>query len=124
MAREPYQDRVVEWAVECFGKADAFNETMRVFRFLEEALELAQACGCNRAAAERVLAYVYDRPAGEPKQEVGGTMVSLAVLCEAFGMNMSDCAEDEYSRVLGKVEQIRSRHAAKPDFAHPTAEAQ
>lgn len=113
----PYQDRASEWAVECFGKADAMNRQMRIFRFLEEALELAQAGGCSKDEAARVLEYVFGRPIGAINQEVGGTMVSLAVLCEAFGLDMEGCAEAEYTRILANVEKIRARHAAKPLFA-------
>lgn len=47
-------------------------------------------------------------------------MVSLAVLCQAFAIGMDRCAEAELTRVLGKIEHIRARHAAKPDFALKT----
>lgn len=116
-APRSFQDRVFDWARDCFGEHDTTSREMRTYRFLEEALELAQACGCSQDAATRVLEYVYGRPAGEVAQETGGTMVSLAVLCQAFGIGMNRCAEAELTRVLGKIEHIRARHAAKPDFS-------
>lgn len=112
----PFQYRVVGWALGCFGSEDTADRLMRTHRFLEEALELAQACGCTKEAAAEVLAYVYGRPTGVVKQEAGGTMVSLAVLCEAFGFSMDEAGETELARVLGKVEEIRVRHAGKPKF--------
>ncbi len=112
----PYQDRVFDWAVECFGQADTVNPNIRTMRFLEEALELAQACGCPRETALNILRYVYDRPVGMIAQEVGGTMVSLAVLCKAFMISMTHCGEEELARVQTRVEEIRARHNTKPDF--------
>lgn len=113
---QSYQERVFAWAVECFGEDDTVDPATRTYRFLEEALELVQACGCTRETALQILEYVYGRPQGAVAQEVGGTMVSLAVLCKAFGIGMDRCGEDELTRVLGKVEHIRARHAAKPKF--------
>jgi hypothetical protein len=115
-APRAYQDRVFDWAADCFGQTDALDREMRAYRFLEEALELVQACGCTKEAATQVLEYVFGRPAGAIEQEVGGTMVSLAVLCQAFGVGMNRCGEAELTRVLGKTEEIRQRHASKPKF--------
>lgn len=114
-----FQDRVTTWAVECFGWDDVKDVDMRTLRFLEEALELAQACGCSKDSATQVLDYVYGRPSGVIAQEVGGTLVSLAVLCRAFAISMERCGEEELNRVLGKVTEIRARHAAKPKFGLP-----
>lgn len=114
-----FQDRVFDWARDCFGEHDTTSREMRTDRFLEEALEMGQACGCDEERALRILRYVYGRPRGEVAQEAGGTMVSLAVLCQAFGIGMSMAGENELHRVLGKIEHIRARHAAKPDFAIP-----
>lgn len=120
-APRSFQDRVFDWARECFGEHDTADPQMRTYRFLEEAIELAQACGCTQESAARVLTYVYERPTGVVAQEVGGVMVSLAVLCRAFGMEMDRRGEAELTRVLGMVEHIRARHAAKPDFAQKTS---
>ena len=38
-------------------------------RFLEEALELVQACGATASEAHQLVDYVYGRPVGEPAQE-------------------------------------------------------
>ncbi|RQS15519.1 hypothetical protein DIE07_03565 [Burkholderia sp. Bp9002] len=50
------------WMLECFGAAIATDRMERNHRFLEEALELVQACGCT-AKVERIRA----RHAAKPK---------------------------------------------------------
>lgn len=120
-APRAFQDRVYDWAVECFGQADATDPVMRPHRFLEEALELVQACGCTEEAARQLVAYVYGRSVGEKAQEVGGTMVSLAVLCQTIGVGMALAGEQELARILQNVEKIRTRHQAKPRFDSLTA---
>lgn len=59
----------------CFGATISRDKAERNHRFLEEALELVQACGCTESEAAQLVAYVYGRPAGDPPQEVGGVMV-------------------------------------------------
>lgn len=108
-----YQARVARWAEECFG-ADATDKPCRNWRFIEEAIELVQSLDCPREDVHMLVDYVYDRPIGEPSQEVGGTMVGLAVLCYANGLSLTDCAEKELSRIQGMKEQIRAKHLAKP----------
>jgi hypothetical protein len=120
VSSKPYQARVFDWEVRCFGEADALDQKTRRQRFLEEALELVQACGMPRTEAHEVLNYVYNRPVGDAYQEVGGTMVSLAALCAALpSVDLETCAETELARVEDKIEMIRKRHAAKPKFGLP-----
>lgn len=113
---ERYQDNVMTWAVACFGQTTAEDKQERVFRFFEEAAELAQAAGMTQAEGADLLAYVYDRPEGEPSQEVGGVMVTLAALCAAFGLDLQRSANAELARVWGKIEKIRAKHESKPQY--------
>ena len=117
-----YQDRVYDWAVECFGLKDATDPEMRSHRFLEEALELGQACGCTQEAALRILEYVYSRPVGVIDQEVGGVQVSLGILCTAFYVNLEHCAELELLRIARNIDTIRARHQGKPNFSRSPEE--
>lgn len=112
-----YQTRVHEWMMACFNDEIAFSRQERNHRFLEEALELVQAMGCTRREAEQLVAYTYDRPIGEPMQEVGGVMVCLAALCTAASIDMDTAGEAELARIWTKVEKIRAKHAAKPQFS-------
>lgn len=117
MSALTYQQRVQKWLVSCFGETVAGDKQERNHRFLEEALELAQACNCTREEALQLVDYVYGRPIGEPAQEVGGVMVTLVGLCSANGISLDKAAETELCRVWTKVEQIRAKHAAKPKFS-------
>lgn len=110
---EPFQARVQPWLLTCFGEMISGDREERNHRFLEEALELVQACGCTASEAHHV-DYTFGRPIGEPAQEVGGVMVTLAALCLANGLDMHAAAETELARIWTKVEAIRAKQAAKP----------
>lgn len=122
---EAFQQRVQPWLMTCFGEMIAGDREERNHRFLEEALELVQSCGCTASEAHQLVDYVYGRPVGEPAQEVGGVMVTLAALCLANGLDMHSDGETELARIWTKVEAIRAKQAAKPKHsplpAHPLA---
>jgi len=111
---EPFQARVRPWLLACFGEMIAGDREERNHRFLEEALELVQACGCTAHEAHQLVDYVYGRDVGEPAQEVGGVMVTLAALCLANDLDMHANGETELARIWTKVEAIRAKQAAKP----------
>lgn len=110
----PFQSQVKPWLLECFGIEISADRQERNHRFLEEALELVQANACTASEAHQLVDYVYGRPAGEPSQEVGGVMVTLAALCLAADLDMHSAADTELARIWTKVEQIRAKQAAKP----------
>lgn len=114
LATAPFQKRVQPWLLACFGELIAGDREERNHRFLEEALELVQSCGCTAHEAHQLVDYVYDRPAGQPSQEVGGVMVTLAALCLANDLDMHTDAETELARIWTKVDAIRAKQAAKP----------
>jgi hypothetical protein len=111
-----FQSRVLPWLMECFGAEIAADRVERCDRFIEEALELAQSLDWPRERAIALVDYVYGRPAGEPHQEVGGVMVTLAALCQAAGLDMDAAGEDELARIMRPeiVAKIRAKQAAKP----------
>lgn len=109
-----FQARVQPWMMECFGPMIAGDREERNHRFLEEALELVQACDCTASEAHQLVDYVFGRPIGEPHQEAGGVMVTLAALCLANALDMREAGETELARVWTKVEAIRAKQAAKP----------
>jgi NTP pyrophosphatase (non-canonical NTP hydrolase) len=109
-----FQSRVCSWVLTCFGPKIAADRVERNHRFLEEALELVQACGCTRMEAHSLVDYVFNRPVGDKHQEVGGVMITLAALCLAQRLDMNDAGEDELERVWTKVKEIRAKQAAKP----------
>ncbi len=111
------QARVEPWLQACFGPLIAGDTEERNHRFLEEALELVQACGCTQSAAHELVDYVFLRPVGEKRQEVGGAMLTLAALCLAQGLDMQACGDEELARVWTKIDQIRAKQAAKPKYS-------
>lgn len=111
---DAFQARVQPWMMQCFGPEISGDAQERNHRFIEEALELIQACGATRDEAHQLVDYVYDRPAGEKVQEAGGVMVTLAALCLAQNIDMHDAGEVELARIWEKIDRIRAKQAAKP----------
>lgn len=111
---QKFQQRVQPWMMACFGPEISADRIERNHRFLEEALELVQSLGCTASEAHQLVDYVFWRPLGEPVQETGGVMVTLAALCLANGLDMHECGETELARIWTKVEAIRAKQAAKP----------
>lgn len=115
IAGSPLQHRVALWTLACFGIDIASDRNERNHRFLEESLELVQACGCTASEAHQLVDYVYGRPAGDKSQEVGGVMITLAALCNAHeDLDMHAAGEAELVRIWTKVDKIRAKQAAKP----------
>ncbi len=111
----PFQPRVQPWMRVCFGDVIPFDKIERADRFIEEALELVQTTdGFTVERAHALVDYVFGRPVGEPAQEVGGVMVTLAALCLANGLDMHTAGEAELTRIWTKVDVIRAKQAAKP----------
>jgi Lar family restriction alleviation protein len=109
-----FQDRVRPWLLACFGAEIANDKAERDHRFLEEALELVQACGCTQTDAHQLVDYVYNRPSGDVAQEAGGVMITLASLCLAQEVDMHASGETELDRNWERIEIIRAKRAAKP----------
>jgi hypothetical protein len=114
MSEENYQGRVEEWLIACFSPCVRADRQERTHRFLEEALELAQANGCTRKDAQALVEYVYSRPEGRPECEVGGVMVTLASLCSATSIDMNEAGDRELKRNWERIEAIRRKQASKP----------
>lgn len=109
-----FQDRVQPWMVACFGAEISGDRVERADRLLEEVFELLQSGGYDPARVLSLRDYVWGREIGEPAQEVGGVMVTLAAYCLAHGLDMHFAGETELARIWTKVEKIRAKQAAKP----------
>lgn len=110
-----FQARVMGWMERAFLPSLYNNWTERGDRLLEEVLELLQANGYNRVRVATLVDYVYGRPPGEPGQEVGGVMVTLAGYCGVTGWSMHDEGERELERIMQPevITKIRAKQAAK-----------
>lgn len=109
-----YQARVERWLEACFPPSVRSDRGERTHRFLEEALELAQANGCSREDAVALVDYVFSRPQGDPAQEVGGVLVTLASLCSAVAINMDEAGNKELECNWDRIEAIRAKQQSKP----------
>lgn len=113
----PFQVRVRAWAAECFGATLADDSRYRSHRFLEEALELAQAAGVTSAESADLVSYVFRRSIGAVPQEVGSVMITLAAFCQASGLSMELAGEAELERVMAKIAEIREKQKLVPPLA-------
>lgn len=112
---EGFQSGVARWMGECFMPSLYSNMTERGDRLLEEVLELLQAHGYDQARVATLADYVYGRPVGEPAQEVGGVMVTLAGYCWIAGLDMHAAGSDELARITQPevMAKIRAKQEAK-----------
>jgi NTP pyrophosphatase (non-canonical NTP hydrolase) len=109
-----FQSKVRDWLTACFPAASVGDRHERMHRFLEEALELAQATGCSKAEALELVDYVFAREIGETRQEVGGVMVTLAGLCHAADVDLEGAAEAELNRNWNRIDVIRAKQVGRP----------
>ncbi|BAQ50368.1 hypothetical protein [Methylobacterium aquaticum] len=113
--RAPFQARVYSHLTAVTAD-DPTDLAERIARFFEEGTELVQSLGLAYGDAQAVVDYVYSRPAGEPRQELGGTMTTLASLATLAGHDMMACGEEELARtwqpeVFAKTQRKRAnRH--------------
>lgn len=107
------QADLLKWAADTFGPT-AYNLDERAARLVEEATECAQAAGLDWFAVWRIMDRVYNRPAGELRQEIGGCAFTLATLAEVAGFNAQHELAREFDRVTSiDVAHFRAKHAAK-----------
>lgn len=112
---QAFQAGVAEWMGQCFLPSLYSNMTERGDRLLEEVLELLQAHGYDKARVPTLVDYVFGRPVGDPAQEVGGVMVTLAGYCWVAGMDMHAAGDAELARINHPevMAKIRAKHEAK-----------
>ncbi|HHA2894765.1 TPA: hypothetical protein ACOFC4_000329 [Stenotrophomonas maltophilia] len=112
---QTYQASVAEWMGQCFLPSLYSDMTERGDRLLEEVLELLQAHGYDRARVPTLVDYVFGRPVGEPVQEVGGVMVTLAGYCWVAGIDMHAAGDAELARINQPdvMAKIRAKQEAK-----------
>lgn len=105
--------RALIWAVEMFGDI-ALDRRERVMRFVEEAIELAEAMSLTSSELQAIMVRVYNRPSGNVARELGQCQVTLECLARAIGVDLEDEATKEFHRIqsIPKAEWER-RHAAK-----------
>lgn len=110
-----FQDQAVAWCREVFGADTLCDVNERAMLFVEESLELAQACGVSAEQAHRAVDYVFDRGRGEVEREVGGVMITLSALCEATRVRLWGSALIELDRIQDPavIKRCQRRQAEK-----------
>jgi len=112
-SRDRRQAEVAAWVERVFG-AESLATEERALRFVEEAVELAQASGLSAERVRAVAEHVYARPTGEVAREVGGVGVTLIALCAVLGVSAEDEEAAEVARVFAvDPEHMRERNERK-----------
>jgi|HubBroStandDraft_5_1064220.scaffolds.fasta_scaffold228688_1 hypothetical protein len=109
------QAYVVEWVKSVFGETVAADKKERTLRFVEEAVELAQAVGLEVHVVHRLVDYVFSREKGVPPQEVAGCLVTLFAAAAANGIDVQEQFAIELDRIRQPevIERCRRRQNEK-----------
>lgn len=114
--RSSRQDRVHAWCIAAFGKKQSKSKKHRGLRFLEEAIELFQACEGNPEQAHTLIDYIFARPKGDLWREFGGAGLTLLALAATAGVDADAAENSELERVLAKpIEHFQQRNKVKDE---------
>ena len=112
--RDHRQAEIHAWCMAAFGDHDALFIPQRGLRLVEEAIETAQACGCDPVLLHRLIDHVYSKPVGELPQELGGLGVTMLALAAAAGVSADAAELCEVARVKSKpLSHFAGRNEAK-----------
>lgn len=104
------------WAVDTFGPV-ALDRKEQLFRFLEEAIELAHAEAMPGWELQKIIDRVYDRPQGVVLKEIAQCYATIELYAESIGTSADMLAGQEFDRVRTiSKEQWAARHKAKVDL--------
>jgi hypothetical protein len=110
------QDEVRSWVERCFGASQAHDARVRGLRLLEESIEFAQASGVELEKAQELARFIYSRPAGNVKQELGGVAITALAAASAHGLSFTDTLHCEHQRIMAKSpDHFTARNQAKCD---------
>jgi hypothetical protein len=111
------QIEILQWAIETFGAATAANTGERIRRFVEEAVELAQATGLEKQALLAIIEHVYAKPVGNIEQEIGQVGVSLLGLAQHLNIFADQQEQAEFDRLKSlSTEYWQARQKAKVEI--------
>lgn len=113
MSHVSLQDGLAEWLTHALGEETLMDPKARAMRVLEEAVELAQALGIPREKAVEQLHHTYDRPVGDPAQEIAGVINGALLAAECIGVDGLLMGEEELHRVWLNVDEIRLKNLSK-----------
>jgi NTP pyrophosphatase (non-canonical NTP hydrolase) len=94
------QEAVHEWYETLFrGTPEEHTKKTLAMRFLEEALELAQACDLEKEDVYRQLRYTFSRPKGTVEEEIAGVMMTLQHIGNMENIDIQDATLAELERI-------------------------
>ncbi|TPQ24907.1 hypothetical protein [Methylomonas koyamae] len=97
--RKQRQTGILQWANATFGRETASVTAERIARFMEEAIELAQAVDMTSSDIKELVDYVYSRNTGVVSQEIGQVGVALLALAEHLNINADQEERAEFQRI-------------------------
>lgn len=113
-SRDARQKVVTDWGMAAFGLEQMTSIPQRALRLLEEAVELYQAAGADAAMAHRLIDYVFARPVGEVRKELGGVGVCVLAMASACGITAEETEIAEVQRLISRSPiEFTQRNAAK-----------
>lgn len=110
---EEFQQQARDWAYEVFGAEICENQHERSLRFIEEAIELAQAANCPKEDVLKLVDEVYGKTRGNVINEAGDCLLCLSLLCTMHGISLSEASNKVLLRVVNNKEAIRKKALAK-----------
>lgn len=109
-----YQDRVTG-AHHALFHDDPTDIPERNARAFEESIETAQAFGMPHAEAIELVNYTFSRPVGDPKKEIGASILTAFSLGIVAGFDVMEAAEAELSKMQQPetIARIRAKRATR-----------
>jgi NTP pyrophosphatase (non-canonical NTP hydrolase) len=106
MSIEDLRKNVVDWIRRVGLETHPIE---RGLRLCEETLELVQAVGVTRGQAHVLVDYVFNRPVGDPPQELAGVMICLVALANSLGESLEGVTTAELMRINTPERIARAR---------------
>lgn len=114
MSRQERQERVKEWAINCFGYSVANDRKERALRVLEEAIELCQSEEVALSMCLDLVRHVFRKPPGQPHHEMAGVEVTILAYAACCGFDADFAENAEVQRITSlPPEHFRQRQEKK-----------
>jgi len=107
-------DRIGQFLRDAWPEDITVRPKVRVYRFMEEAMELGQALDVTKEQAQTLLDRVYGNPPGDVKQEVGGVVFTMFATVKSLGMDVLTEGHASVDEAYGRIDKIREKNKTKP----------
>ncbi len=108
------QREVEDWVFSTLGSDSLDNTKERLYRFIEEAFELAQALDLSKEDVLKLADQVYEKPKEqEPSKEFSGVLSTLMALASNQQVKLGDAYVANVQYRWANVQAIRAKQAQK-----------